>query len=86
MQWLSEVKRKKCAKKMFKNTLEGRRSVEKPRKRWLDDAGNDLKRMDVTGRRKIAKNIHAWKFILKEARTLPGQYSQWREEESGTQI
>ena len=35
-------------KKVFKNTPEGKRSVEKPRKRWLDDVENDTKKMDVT--------------------------------------
>ena len=60
---------------MFKNTPEGNTSVGKPRKRWLDDAKNDLKKMDVTGWRKTEKNTDALKLIVKEARVLDGLYS-----------
>ena len=59
-------------KKVFNNTHEGRRSVGKPRKRWLDDVENELKEMRVRGCRKIAKDRDAWKLILKEARVLHG--------------
>ena len=44
------------AKKMFKDIPEGRRSFVKPRKRWLDDVENDLKKMDVRGWKKIARD------------------------------
>ena len=40
-------------KKVFKNTLEGRGSVRKPRKRRLDDVENYLKKMDV---KRLEKN------------------------------
>jgi hypothetical protein len=33
--------------KMFKNTQDGKRSVGKPRKRWLDDVKNDMKKIGV---------------------------------------
>jgi hypothetical protein len=33
-------------KKLFKNTTEGKRSVGKPRKKWLDYSENDLKRTE----------------------------------------
>ena len=56
----------------IKNKPKGRRSVEKTRKRWLDDVENDPKKMGVRGRRKIAKVIETWKLILKEARVLHG--------------
>jgi len=36
----------------FKNIPEGRRSVVKPSKRWLDDVENDLKKMAVRGWKK----------------------------------
>jgi hypothetical protein len=58
-------------KKVFKNTTEGRRSVGKPRKRWLDDAENDLKKVPVRGWRKITKDTDAWKLILKRGQSSP---------------
>ena len=66
-------------KMMFKNTPEGKRSIEKPRKRRLDDVENDLKKMGVRGWRKTAKATDTWKIILKEAMVLHGPHSQGRE-------
>ena len=40
------VKRKAC-EEMCKYIAEGKRSVGKSRKRWLDDVENDLKKMGV---------------------------------------
>ena len=40
-------------KKAFYNIAEGRRSVGNPRKRWLEDAENDLKKMGV---KRVEKN------------------------------
>jgi hypothetical protein len=48
--------------------VHGKRSVEKPRKRWLDDIENYLKKMGVRDWRKIDKDRDAWKLILKEAK------------------
>jgi hypothetical protein len=85
LRWLVHVKRKTeertVKKKVFKNTAEGKRSVEKPRKRWLDDAENNLKKIGVRGWRKIARHRDAWKLILMEARIFHTQI-QWRERES----
>jgi hypothetical protein len=40
-------------KNVFKNTPEGKGCVGKPRKRWLDDAENDLKKIGV---KRLEKN------------------------------
>jgi hypothetical protein len=56
--------------KVFKNVPEGRRSVRKPRKRWINDVENDVKKMDVRGWRKVARDRDAWKLIAEEARGL----------------
>jgi hypothetical protein len=45
LQWLGYVKRmseERTLKKEFKNIPEGKRSVGKPRKRWLDNVENDV--------------------------------------------
>lgn len=50
LRWLGHVERKpeeRTVKKVFKNIPEGKWSVGKPRKRWLDDVENDLKKMGV---------------------------------------
>jgi hypothetical protein len=36
-------------KKVFNNTAQGKRAVEKPRKRWLDDVEIYLKKMGFRG-------------------------------------
>jgi hypothetical protein len=53
--------REKNARK--KNCEEGEGSIRKPRKRWLDDVKNDLKKTNVRGWRKIAKGRDSWKTV-----------------------
>jgi hypothetical protein len=62
----------RTVKKLLKNIAEGKRSVGKPRKRWLDDFENDLTKTGVRGWRKIARDRDAWRLILKKARVLYG--------------
>ena len=52
-------------KEVFKNTPEGKSTVGKPRKIWLDDIENDLKKMGVRGWRKLSEGTDSWKLILK---------------------
>ena len=76
LRWLWRVERirsERTVKKVFKDIPEGKRSFGKPRKKWLDDVENDLKKMSVRGWRKMAKDRSAWKLILKKARVLHGQ-------------
>jgi hypothetical protein len=46
----------RTVKKVFKNIPEGRRCVGKTRKRWLDNAENDMKKMGVRGWSKVARD------------------------------
>jgi hypothetical protein len=41
----------------------------------LDDVENDLKKMDISGWRKITRNREVGKLILKEAKALLGPQS-----------
>ena len=75
LRWIGNVERiseERTVKEVFKNTPEGERSVGKPKKRWLVDVENDLKKMGVTGWRKIGKGRDARNLILKEARVIHG--------------
>jgi hypothetical protein len=45
-------------------------SFGKPRKRWLDDAENDVKKIVVRGWNKTARDTDVRKLILKEAMVL----------------
>jgi hypothetical protein len=54
----------------------GKSSIGKPRKRWLDDVENYLKKMGVRGYRNIVGYRNAWKLIPKEATVLHGPHSQ----------
>jgi hypothetical protein len=75
LRWLGHVEilpEERAVKKTFKNIPDGKRSVGKPRKKWVDDAENGLKKMGVRGWRKTARDRDAWKLILKEVRLLHG--------------
>jgi hypothetical protein len=48
-------------KEVFNNIAEGKPSIVKPRKRWLDGVENYLQKTGVR---------YAWKLILKEAKVL----------------
>jgi hypothetical protein len=58
-------------KKVFKNIAEGKRFVGKPRKRWLDDVENYLKKMREAGG-KITRETYARKLIVKGTRAVQG--------------
>ena len=61
LRWLGHVERvseESNVNKVFKNSTEGRRSIGKPKRRWLD-VENHLKKMGVGGFRKTAKDTDA---------------------------
>jgi hypothetical protein len=52
LRWDGRVERipsQRTMKKVFKDIPKGKRSFGKPRKRWLDDVENDMKKMGVSG-------------------------------------
>jgi len=56
----------------LKDELKAKRSIGRPRRRWLDDVENYLKKIGVRSWRKIARDRDVWELILKEARYLHG--------------
>jgi len=56
---VERIPSERTVKEVFKDIPEGKRSFGKPRKKWLDDVENDLKKMGVRGWRKIAKDRDA---------------------------
>jgi hypothetical protein len=50
----------------------GRRTIGRPRLRWFEDIGKDLKQLKVRGWRRKAVDRHEWANILKEAKALRG--------------
>ena len=61
---------------------EGKRCVGKPRKIWLDDGENEIKKMGFRGWRKMVRDLEAWKLMLQQARVLYEQRNQWRRKEA----
>lgn len=75
----------RTAKEVSKNISEGKGSIGKPRRRWLDNVANDLNKTGAGGCRKIVRDKGAWKFIVKEARVPYGIWSQGRREKVQTE-
>jgi hypothetical protein len=50
----------------------GRRIRGRPRKRWIEDAEEDIQAMGVRGWRKLSKERTEWKKITEKAKTHSG--------------
>jgi hypothetical protein len=48
------------------------KNMQQPRRRWLGDVENDIKKMGFRGWRKSARYRDAWKLIVKEVKVLHG--------------
>ena len=75
LRWLGHVERMpedRAAKKVWKGKQEGQRKTGRPRKRWMDDVEEDLKRLKVKNWKRKARNREEWAKISKEARVLQG--------------
>ena len=59
-------------KNIFIGKLEGRRRRGRPRKRWIDDVEEDLRKMGVRCWRRKAEDRDEWRRIIKEAKVLHG--------------
>lgn len=75
LRWLGHVERmpeSSVVKKVYKGKPGGRRLQGRPRKRWLDDVEEDLRRMGVRRWRTKAENREEWARIVREAKALQG--------------
>ena len=75
IRWAGHVQRMsetRTAKKIFIGKLEGRRRRGRPRKRWIDDVEEDLRKMGVRCWRRKAEDRDEWRRIIKEAKVLHG--------------
>jgi hypothetical protein len=59
-------------KKLYMSKPEGRRSVGRPRMRWLDDVEEDLRMMTIVGWRGKARRRDEWRPVLREVKVLQG--------------
>ena len=75
IRWAGHVQRMsetRTAKNIFIGKLEGRRRRGRPRKRWIDDVEEDLRKMGVRCWRRKAEDRDEWRRIIKEAKVLHG--------------
>jgi hypothetical protein len=61
----------RMVKRVFEGNTGGRRKIDRPRKRWLDDIEEDLTLMKVKRWRKEATEREVWAKIVWEAKVLP---------------
>jgi hypothetical protein len=75
LRWLGHVERMaedRVVKKVFKGKTGRRRLQGRPRKRWLDDVEEDLRKMGVRRWRSRVENREEWAVIVPEAKALHG--------------
>jgi hypothetical protein len=75
LRWVGHVERMsedRVIKKLYMSKPEGRRSVGRPKIRWLDDVGEDLRKMRISVRRGKGWRRDEWRSVLREVKVLQG--------------
>jgi hypothetical protein len=75
LRWLGHVERMsedRVIKKLYMSKPEGRRSVGRPKMRWIDDVEEDLGKMRISGWRGKARRRDERKSVLREVKVLQG--------------
>jgi len=47
-----------------------KRPIERPKTRWEDDVLEDIKSINISNWKKVARNRDGWKEVVEQARTL----------------
>ena len=75
IRWLGHVERMpedRAAKKVWRGRQEGQRKRGRPRKRWMDDVEEDLKKLGYRSWKRKARDRGEWAKISEEAKALQG--------------
>jgi hypothetical protein len=75
IRWAGHVQRMpetRSVKKVLLGKPDGRRRIGRPRKRWLDDLEEDLRKLGVKGWRRKAEDREEWRHVVKKAEALHG--------------
>jgi hypothetical protein len=75
MRWATHVKRMestRTTRKITEWTPYKRRSVGRPRLRWMDQEEEDTKRMKIVGWRAKVEDRQEWNRIVEQTKTHPG--------------
>jgi hypothetical protein len=75
IRWAGHVQRMpetRSVKKVFLGKPDERRRRGRPRKRWLDDLEEDLRKLGVKGLRRKVEDREEWRHVVKKAEALHG--------------
>jgi hypothetical protein len=75
MAWLGHVMRmegKRIPKRVLEWKPAGRRTIRRPRKRWIENIEEDIQIMEIRGWRKLCKERAEWKKITGKAEIHSG--------------
>jgi hypothetical protein len=65
-----ECRKQGVLRKFFLGNSDGRRRIGRPRKRWLDDLEEDLRKLGVKGWRRKSEGREEWRHVVKKAEAV----------------
>jgi hypothetical protein len=75
MRWLGHVERMsndRMTKMILNAKVEGDRKRGRPKKRWINDVEQDLRKLGICNWRSIAGDRQRWRAVVREAKVHPG--------------
>lgn len=73
LQWLGHLRRMedtRAAKKSFITAPDGKRSRGRPKKRWIDDVEEDIKKWGIKNYKQKTQNRDEWREVLRQVKAL----------------